>query len=115
MHRAVRNTGLMLLALLVVMGAKAASIRETVGLKWSPVQPEMSTSICHSKDAAKESYTRGRRTWPAKQISLSPVHPCVAEFAGCGTEFFLLFDFRPCLFGSSFYFSALCNKPPPVA
>jgi len=115
MHRAVRDIALILLALLVVTGANAASICETVGLKWPPKHSEIGASFDHSKDATKESYTRGRRTWPAKQISFSPVYPCVAEFAGCDTECFLLFDFRTCLFGSSFYFSSLCNKAPPVA
>ena len=115
MHRAVRDIAVILLALLVVTGAKAASISETVGLNRPPQQPEMSASFGHSKDATKESYTQGRQTWPVKQISSFPVYPCVVEFAGCDTEFFLLFDLRPRLFGSSFYFSSLCNKAPPVA
>ena len=115
MHRVVRDIAIILLASLVVTGAKAASICETVGLKWPPAQPEMSASFGLSKDATRESYTQGRQTRPVKQISSFPAHPCVAEFAGYDTEFFLVFDSRPRLFGSSFYFSSLCNKAPPVA
>ncbi|MBM2845109.1 MAG: hypothetical protein HW407_421 [Bacteroidetes bacterium] len=115
MYRAVRNIALILLASLVVTGARAASICETVRLKWPPMQPEMSASFGHSKDATKESYTQGCQTWLVKQISSSPVYPCVVESAGCDTEFFLLFDLRSHLFGSSFYFSSLCNKAPPAA
>lgn len=115
MHRVVRDIAIILLASLVVTGAKAASICETVGLKWPSAQPEMSASFGHSKDATREYYTQGRQTWPVKQISSFPVYPCVVEFAGFDTEFFLLSDLRPRPFGSSFYFSSLCNKAPPVA
>ena len=115
MHRGVRNIALILLASLVVTGARAASICESVPLKWPPKQAEMSASFGHSKDATKESYTQGRQTWLVKQLSASPVYPCVVESAGCDTEFFFLFDLRPHLFRSSFYFSSLCNKAPPVA
>jgi len=114
MHRAVRDIALMLLASLVVTGARGTSICETVPLKWPPKQPVMSASFGHSKDATKESYTQGRQTWLVKQLSSSPVYPCVVESDGCDTEFFLLFDLRPHLFGSSFYFSSLCNKAPPL-
>lgn len=115
MHRVARDIGIVLLASLVVTGAKAASICETAGLKWRPAQPEMSANFDHSKDATKESFTRVRQTRPVKQIFSFPVHPCVVEFAGFDTEFFLLFHLRPRLFGSPFYFSSLCNKAPPVA
>jgi len=115
MHRAVRDIAVILLASLVVSGAKAASICETVRLNRPPKQPEMNASFDYSKDATKESFIQGRQTWPVKQIPSFPVYPCVVEFAGCDTEFFILFDLRPRLFGSSFYFSSLCNKAPPVA
>jgi len=115
MHRAIRDISLILLASLVVTGARAASICETVPLKWPRKQPAMSANFGHSKDATKESYTQGRQTWLVKQLSTSPVYACVVESTGCETEFFLLFDLYPPLFDSSFYFSSLCNKAPPIA
>jgi hypothetical protein len=115
MYRAVRNIALILLASLVVTGARAASICETVRLKWPPKQAEMSASFGHSKDATKESYAQGHQTWLVKQFSSSSAYPCVVESAGRNTQFFLLFGLPSHLFGSTFYFSSLCNKAPPVA
>ena len=115
MHRAVRDIAVVLLALLVVAGAKAASIRGTDGLIWPPKQLEMSVSSDHSKEISKASFTQGRRTWPVKHISSFPGHLSLADFAGCDTAFFIFLRTRPRLFSSSLYFSSLCNKAPPVA
>ena len=115
MHRTARDIAVLLLAFFVVASAKPASVCETVGLNCPPEQSEMSASSGHSNDATKVSYTQGRQTWPVKQISSFPAYPCVVEFAGCDTDFSLLLDIRPHLFGSSLYFSTLCNKAPPVA
>jgi hypothetical protein len=115
MRRTVRDIVLILLASLVVTGASAAISCETVSSKWLPRQAEISTGIGHSKNATGESYTQGRKTRPVKQITSSSVFPCGVESARRHSDFFLLFDLPSYLFGSSFYFSSLCNKAPPLA
>lgn len=115
MHRAAKHMAVVLLASLLVASARPASVCVTGGLECPSQQSEMSASFAHSKDATKGFFAQGRHTSPVKHLSSFPVYPCVVEFAGCETDFFLLQDVRPRLFDSSLYFSSLCNKAPPVA
>jgi hypothetical protein len=114
MRRTVRDLVLILLASLVVTGARAAFICETVSSKCLPRLLEISAGIDDSKNATGESYTQGRNTRPVKRITSSPVYSCGVEFAQRHSDFFLLFDLPTYLFGSTFYFSSLCNKAPPL-
>ncbi len=114
MLRDARNIAVILLAALVVTGARAARVSETVLVKLPLKQLVIGASFSHSKNASKESCTQWRHTWRVKQLYSSSVYPWAVISAGCDSQFFLVVGLRPPLLGSSFYFSSLCNKAPPA-
>ena len=115
MHRAARHIAALLLASLVGVSAKPATVCETVGRSCPPKQSCMNASFSPSKEATKASFAQGRHTWPVKQITPCPMYPAVVDLAGCGNDVYLLLAIPPRLFDSSLYFSSLCNKAPPAA